>query len=145
MTAYDIQFRLSEAGTGTGNQAAGIGTDYRQAGKRTGSRKARRGADNQKGHRDAGYREGWKSKAGYHLLLQSEGKGDVSMPPEIGRGIVPNLQFIATVKAPATSICLTRESGLKPLMKYEFGVRSRNAECEGKWSTVSKYIGMFIR
>lgn len=48
-----------------------------------------------------------------------------------------------TLKAPATSVRLTRESGLKPLLKYEFEVRSRNAEREGEWSTVSKYIGVY--
>lgn len=49
------------------------------------------------------------------------------------------------VYAPATSIVLTRESGLKPLTKFDFDVRARNAEHEGEWSTVSEYIGMWVR
>lgn len=175
-------------GTGTGSQAAGIGTSnpeaetgtgYREARNRTGCQEALKSAGSQEAwrfagfqeaHKGAGYREAWKSKAGYHfplawdthnLLPQSEGKGYVFTPPEIGRDIIPNFQFKkapatsicrdtgykrVTVKAPATSICLTRESGLKPLMKYEFEVRSRNAECEGKWSRIHLiYIGMYIR
>lgn len=172
-------------GTGTGSQAAGIGTSnpeaetgtgYREARNRTGCQEALRSAGSQEAwrfagfreaHRGAGYREAWKSKAGYHfplawdthnLLPQSEGKGYVFTPPEIGMDIIPFKKAPATsicrdtgykrvtVKAPATSICLTRESGLKPLMKYEFEVRSRNAECEGKWSRIHLiYIGMYIR
>ena len=49
------------------------------------------------------------------------------------------------VYAPATSIVLTRESGLKPLTKFDFDVRALNAEHEGEWSTVSEYIGMWVR
>jgi len=48
-----------------------------------------------------------------------------------------------TVKAPATSILLTRESGLKSLVKYDFEVRARNTKHEGKWSTVSEYTGRY--
>ena len=48
-----------------------------------------------------------------------------------------------TVKAPATSIHLTRESGLKPLMKYEFKIRARNAGHDGTWSRIVKYVGKY--
>lgn len=50
--------------------------------------------------------------------------------------------FKMTVKAPTTSIVLTRESGLKPLTTYDFEVRARNANHSGNWSAVSEYIGM---
>ena len=46
-----------------------------------------------------------------------------------------------TVDEPTTSALLTRESGLKPLIKYDFEVRARNATHEGKWNKVSEYIG----
>jgi len=46
-----------------------------------------------------------------------------------------------TVVAPATSIILTRESGLKPLTKYILEVRARSDFQEGKWSGLSEYIG----
>jgi len=49
-----------------------------------------------------------------------------------------------TVVAPATSILLTRDSGLKPLTKYKFDVRARSVSQEGKWSELSEYIGMFM-
>ena len=49
-----------------------------------------------------------------------------------------------TVVAPATSILLTRESGLKPLTKYDFDVRAQSVFQEGRWSTLSKYIGMCL-
>ena len=49
-----------------------------------------------------------------------------------------------TVKAPTTSILLTRESGLRPLMRYDFEVRARNTSYDGNWSRESKYIGMCI-
>ena len=49
-----------------------------------------------------------------------------------------------TVVAPATSIILTRDSGLKPLTKYKFDVRARSVSQEGKWSELSEYIGMFM-
>ena len=45
---------------------------------------------------------------------------------------------------PATSILLTRESGLKPLTKYTFEVRAWSTFREGKWSEVSEYIGMCL-
>ena len=50
--------------------------------------------------------------------------------------------FKVTVKAPATSVILSRESGLKPLTKYDFEVRARNSNHTGRWSAVSEYIGM---
>ena len=49
-----------------------------------------------------------------------------------------------TVDSSATSVVLTRENGLNPLTMYEFEVRARNDHCEGEWSKVSKYIGIFI-
>jgi len=48
-----------------------------------------------------------------------------------------------TVVAPATSILLTRESGLKPMTKYDFEIRAQNSYREGKWTKHSKYIGKF--
>ena len=47
-----------------------------------------------------------------------------------------------TVRAPATSIVLTRESGLAPLVEYDFDVRAKNSGYDGNWSSKSKYIGM---
>ena len=49
-----------------------------------------------------------------------------------------------TVKAPTRSIVLTRESGLKPLMRYDFEVRAQNASYDGNWSRESKYVGTCI-
>lgn len=49
-----------------------------------------------------------------------------------------------TVRAPATSIVLTRESGLTPLVDYEFEIRAKTPGYDGKWSSKSKYIGMCI-
>jgi len=49
-----------------------------------------------------------------------------------------------TVDSPATSVLLTRENGLNPLTTYDFEVRAQNDYCEGEWSKVSKYIGIFI-
>ena len=49
-----------------------------------------------------------------------------------------------TLKAPTRSIFLTRESGLRPLMKYDFEVRARNTSYDGNWSRESKYVGMCI-
>ena len=49
-----------------------------------------------------------------------------------------------TVVAPATSILLTRESGLKLWTKYDFEIRAQNSYQEGKWTKHSKYIGKFV-
>ena len=46
-----------------------------------------------------------------------------------------------TVVTPATKILFTRESGLKPLIKYNFEVRAQSFHREGKWSELSEYIG----
>ena len=46
------------------------------------------------------------------------------------------------VTGSAGSVLLTRESGLKPLMKYKFEVRARNTGSEGNWSSKLEYIGM---
>jgi len=46
-----------------------------------------------------------------------------------------------SVNAPATSIHLTRQSGLKPLTKYVFEVRAHNIHHNGRWNSISKYIG----
>ena len=48
-----------------------------------------------------------------------------------------------TVKASASHIHLTRESGLKPLMKHEFKIRAQNADHDGDWSRIEKYIGKY--
>ena len=50
-----------------------------------------------------------------------------------------------TVDSQYTSVVLTGEDGFNPLKTYDFQVRAWNARhCKGKWSKVSKYIGMFI-
>ena len=50
-----------------------------------------------------------------------------------------------TVKAQTRSILLTRELGLRPLMKYDLEVRAINASYDGNWSKLeSIYIGMCI-
>ena len=46
-----------------------------------------------------------------------------------------------TIVAPAKKILFTRESGLKPLTKYNFEVRAQSFCREGKWSELSEYIG----
>jgi len=48
------------------------------------------------------------------------------------------------VNPPATSILLTRESGLKPMTKYDFEIRVQSFCHEGKWTKDSKYISKFI-
>ena len=48
------------------------------------------------------------------------------------------------VVAPATSILLTRESGLKPMTKYDFEIRAQSFDQEGKWTKHSKYISKFV-
>jgi len=54
-----------------------------------------------------------------------------------------NYYSVMAVNAPARSIHLTRESGLKPLTKYTIEVRARNFHCQGEWSYISEYIGMY--
>ena len=49
---------------------------------------------------------------------------------------------VMTMNAPARSIHLTRESGLKPFTKYTFEVRARNCHYRGNWSCISQYVGM---
>ena len=46
-----------------------------------------------------------------------------------------------TVKAPITSIVLTRESGLNPLTTYNFEVRARIQDAAAEWRTVSACFG----
>ena len=53
-----------------------------------------------------------------------------------------NYYSVMTVNAPARSIHLNRESGLKPLTKYTLEVRARNFHCQGEWNCISEYIGM---
>ena len=65
------------------------------------------------------------------------------LSPFPGGGLAEDCYKVA-VYAPATSIVLTRESGLKPLTKFDFKVRARNAVHGGEWSTVSEYIGMYV-
>ena len=48
-----------------------------------------------------------------------------------------------TVNAPLTSILLTGKSGSNSLLSYDFEVRARNAFCEGEWSRVSEYTGIY--
>ena len=47
----------------------------------------------------------------------------------------------STVKAPTTSILLTRESDLIPLTTYDFKVRARSQDGAAEWRTVSAYFG----
>ena len=46
-----------------------------------------------------------------------------------------------TIEAPTVSIVLGRDLRLKPLLKYDFKVRARNAYIAGRWETVKKYVG----
>ena len=48
-----------------------------------------------------------------------------------------------TVKAPTTSVILTKKDGLNSLKKYDLEVRAKNADSEGEWSKVSEYTGTF--
>lgn len=49
-----------------------------------------------------------------------------------------------TVNAPATSVTLTRESGLNSRVPYCFEVRARSTNWEGQWQSVSDYAGTCI-
>ena len=49
----------------------------------------------------------------------------------------------STVNAPLTSILLTGKSGFNSLRSYDFEVRAQNAFCEGEWSRVSEYTGIY--
>ena len=53
-------------------------------------------------------------------------------------------EYCQSIKAPVTSILLTRQCGLKPQTKYKFEVMARNDGHEGSWSGVSDYIGMCV-
>ena len=46
-----------------------------------------------------------------------------------------------TIDASTASIVIGRDQGLKPLLKYDFEVRARNAYIAGRWETVKKYVG----
>jgi len=46
-----------------------------------------------------------------------------------------------TIGASTESIVLGRDLGLKPLLKYDFKVRARNAYIAGRWEIVKKYVG----
>ena len=49
-----------------------------------------------------------------------------------------------TVDGSTTSIVLTRESGLVPLLTtYDFAVRAQSGEDIGEWETVSAYFGIY--
>ena len=48
------------------------------------------------------------------------------------------------VNPPATSILLTRESGLKPLTKYDFEIWAQSSHHKGKRTKHSKYISKFV-
>ena len=45
------------------------------------------------------------------------------------------------VKAPMTSVLLTKKDGLNSLKTYDLEVRAKNADDEGEWNKVSKYTG----
>ena len=47
------------------------------------------------------------------------------------------------VKAPTTSVVLTKKDGLDSLKTYDLEVRAKNADSEGEWSKVSEYTGTF--
>ena len=46
-----------------------------------------------------------------------------------------------TVKAPMTSVLLTKKDGLNSLKTYDLEVRAKNADDEGEWNKVSEYTG----
>ena len=48
-----------------------------------------------------------------------------------------------TVKAPTTSVLLTKKDGLDSLKTYDLEVRAKNADSEGEWSKVSENTGTF--
>ena len=45
---------------------------------------------------------------------------------------------------PSTSILLTRESGLKPMTKYDFEIWAQSSHHKGKRTKHSKYISKFV-
>ena len=45
------------------------------------------------------------------------------------------------VKAPMTSVVLTKKDGLDSLKTYDLEVRAKNADSEGEWSKVSEFTG----
>ena len=47
--------------------------------------------------------------------------------------------------ASTTSLVVGRDLGIKPLLKYSFEVRPRNAYIAGKWETVMEYVGKKYR
>ena len=48
-----------------------------------------------------------------------------------------------TVKAPKTSVLLTKKDGLNSLKNYDLEVRAKNADDEGEWNKVSEYTGTY--
>ena len=46
-----------------------------------------------------------------------------------------------TVSGSATSVVLTRESGLVPLKKYHFQVRAQSGYCMGDWKELTSSFG----
>lgn len=71
--------------------------------------------------------------------------GDVSTYDvrfKVDGGVSRDNYAVKTVKVPARSIHLTRQSGLKPFTSYIFEVRACNTHHNGRWSSISTYIGM---
>ena len=48
------------------------------------------------------------------------------------------------VKAPNTSVVLTREDYIYPFSTYEIMVRARQTDFEGQWSKISVYTGTYM-
>ena len=48
-----------------------------------------------------------------------------------------------TVDASVTVVVLTKESGFNSLLMYDFEVRPQYTDCQGEWSRISEFKGMF--
>ena len=94
------------------------------------------------GHRSAPHRPLLSLCDTYHPLLPTSH----SLPTptntfEVQYQNVNTSEQCSTVKAPTTSILLTRESDLIPLTTYYFKVRARSQDGAAEWRTVSAYFG----
>ena len=49
-----------------------------------------------------------------------------------------------TVKAPNTSVVLTREDYIYPFSTYEIMVRAQQTDFEGQWSKIYAYTGTYM-
>ena len=141
---YDIHFKQRPFKREEGwDQGHGMTADAKPAmGVHSSSHLARKTPTQGGGHRNAPHRPLLSFCPTYHPLLPT------SHPPpaptsacEIQLQIVSSSEQRLTVKAPTTSILLTRESGLIPLTTCDFKVRARSQDGATKWRTVSTCFG----